>query len=193
MKWSRVKKRVEDSLAESVRGRVQFWTTRYRHSHDEVGEGWITLDRVRVASMGTQTYLNEYYATAHRLRVDRGCLDHRDSEQQEGYYAAYDEANRRMAERGIFSQWEFASALFEFLHMSIDQALISRSPIIRGLAVLDRRFGKRRLSSFDASNEHPLVAMLFEFRKSAEGMAPPPLRAMRSASPLDGDAPEFEN
>ncbi|MEC5206517.1 hypothetical protein QF022_001473 [Vogesella perlucida] len=192
MKWSQVKKRVEESLAESVRGRVEFWMTRYRHAHDHVGEGWITIDKVRVASMGTQTFFNEYYGTAHKLRVERDCLDYRDPEQQEEYYKAYQEADTLMVERGIFSQGDFSNALFEFLNLSIDQALFSDSPITRGLAVLDHRFGKRRIAQFDISNEHPLVAMLYEFRRSAEGVAPLPNHSMQPTVPLRGPAADID-
>jgi hypothetical protein len=180
MQWSQVKKRIEESLAKSVRGRVEFWMTRYRHSHDKVGEAWITIDKVRVASMGTQTFFNEYYGTAHQLRVDRGCLDYRDPEQQECYYKAYDEADKLMVERGIFSQGEFTNALFEFLNIPLDQALSSQSALLRGLAVLDHRFGKRRVAQFDATNEHPLVTILFEFRRRAEGITTHPNPSMHS-------------
>lgn len=44
MKWSELKKRIEEKFAESVHGRVEVWATRYRHAHDQEGEAWITFD-----------------------------------------------------------------------------------------------------------------------------------------------------
>ena len=48
MKWSQLKKRIEESFADSVRGRVEVWNTRYRRAHDDAGEAWITIDKQRV-------------------------------------------------------------------------------------------------------------------------------------------------
>jgi hypothetical protein len=41
--------------------------------------------------------------------------------------------------------------LFDFLNLSIDDAIKSDNPIIRAFATLDRRFGRRRLGDFDES------------------------------------------
>ena len=40
---------------------------------------------------------------------------------------------------------ELGSALFAQLHMSIEEALVSANPFIRGLALLDGRCGRRRV------------------------------------------------
>lgn len=172
MQWSQLKKRIENTFAESVRDRVQVWTTRYRNSHDQVGESWITIDKERFATMGTQSYYNEYYGTAHRLREERECLNYQDPEQRDGYYRAYDEAEKSTKDKGIFASWEFNHSLFEYLNLPFDEAMTSENPIIRAFVLLDRRFGKRRLLEFDPANEHPLVARLYMFRCAAEGIPP---------------------
>jgi len=61
-------------------------------------------------------------------------------------------------------------ALFDFLNLSINDAIKSDNPIIRAFATLDRRFGRRRLDAFDDSKEHPLVKTLYRFRCKAEGV-----------------------
>ncbi|MFC7513559.1 hypothetical protein ACFQUU_00930 [Herbaspirillum sp. GCM10030257] len=48
MQWSQLKKSLEASFAESVRGRVEVWATRYRHAHEQAGEAWITFDKHRL-------------------------------------------------------------------------------------------------------------------------------------------------
>ena len=103
MQWSKVKKRVEATFADCVRGRVEIWATRYRESHD--GERvWMRL---------------------------------------EGY-----------------------------LNTAFDEALDSSDPVLQGLAMLDRRLGKRRLREIDESSLHPMVAALYRFRVGAEGLHP---------------------
>jgi hypothetical protein len=41
MRWSLLKKKVEDNFADSVVGRVEVYNTRYRKAHDEYGEVWV--------------------------------------------------------------------------------------------------------------------------------------------------------
>jgi hypothetical protein len=74
------------------------------------------------------------------------------------------------------------SALFDFLNLSINDAVKSANPIIRAFAIIDRRFGKRRLAYFDDSQEHPLVKMLYRFRCKAEGNKIEP----KPPNPADG-------
>ncbi len=170
MKWSQLKKRIEGNFADSATGRVQVWTTRYRKSHDAEGEAWVTIDKQRVSSMGSYSYLVAAYHEQNRLRTESGCADYRDPEQREGYNNAYHEAERLVKDRGIFPLWDFNRALFDFLSLSIDDAIASDNPIIRALATLDRRFGKRRLREFDDSDQPPLVKTLYRFRCKVEGI-----------------------
>ena len=158
MKWSQLKKRIEATFAKSVAGRVEVWNTRYRGAHDDAGEAWITVDGVRVTSMGACTFGRMYWEESWKLR-------------QDGYCRTRDEAVRRAHERGGFLPSEVNRALFDYLSLSIDDAIKSDNPIIRAFATLDRRFGKRRLAEFDDSKEHPLVRTLYRIRCGAEGIA----------------------
>jgi hypothetical protein len=57
-----------------------------------------------------------------------------------------------------------------YLRLSIDDALKSASPLVRGLAVIDRRAGKRRLRGLAMGpEEHPLVRELYRLRCEADG------------------------
>jgi hypothetical protein len=53
----------------------------------------------------------------------------------------------------------------EFLTLSIDAAIASSHPLIRMLAVLDRRCGQRRLARFNAAAELPLVVQMLALRR----------------------------
>jgi hypothetical protein len=60
-----------------------------------------------------------------------------------------------------------------YLRLSIGDALKADSPLVRGLAVIDRRVGKRRLRSLAIGpEEHPLVCELYRLRCEAEGIRP---------------------
>jgi hypothetical protein len=172
MQWSQLKKRIEDTFAESLQGRMQVWSTRYRRAHDQVGESWLTFDKERIDSMGTQGYDNQYFRIAHELRTERDCLDYNDPAQRSGYYNAYQESEKLLHDKGVFPSWEFNRALFDYLNLSIDEAISSENPIQRALALLDKRFGKRRLQEFNPSSEHPFVAQLYSLRCKAEHIPP---------------------
>ena len=72
--------------------------------------------------------------------------------------------------RGVAMRWQIERVLLESLSLSIERMLKHRSPIVRGLALLDQRCGKRRLARFDAAAEHPFVQDMLEFRCAAEGI-----------------------
>ena len=73
---------------------------------------------------------------------------------------------------GQISQVEFLNAAFEFLNNSIEVSLKSENPIIRMLAVLDRRVGKRTLEEMKQiiENEHEIVVYFFKLRCEAENI-----------------------
>lgn len=47
MRWSQLKKRVEERFCERLQGRVQVWTTVYRHTHDREGRSWLSVDGLK--------------------------------------------------------------------------------------------------------------------------------------------------
>ena len=74
------------------------------------------------------------------------------------------------AEKGEFSRWEFMDACWDYLNMSIDDAVVSDNPIIRSFAMLDKRLGKRRLKLIDRNGLHPLALSLLNLRLECEGL-----------------------
>ena len=71
---------------------------------------------------------------------------------------------------GVRSDEDFKRALFSSLTLSIDAMLASKDALLPALAVLDRRFDKRRLETFDPRGESELTRCLFAFRCAAEGL-----------------------
>ncbi|MBN1317080.1 MAG: hypothetical protein JXA42_16480 [Anaerolineales bacterium] len=173
MKWSQLKKRAEDLLASSVANRIHYYTTRYRDAHDEAGESWITFDGQRLISMGTLGYEMEQAEETELLCRNQGITDFRDPKQYDAYMDLHTMAIHNVHERNVFAHWDLCSALYEYLNLSIEEALGSTNPIIRAVSLLDKRCGKRRLRSMDISGEYLLVQMLYRIRCEAEGINVP--------------------
>lgn len=170
MQWSQLKKRIEDGMADSVRGRVQIWSTRYRHAHDAEGEAWITVDGVRVQSFGTLTYYAAQGREVRQLRGESGLPDWNDRVACAAYHRAHQDADRRLAQRGVLSHWDVNRLLFDYLNTDIETILNADNPLLRALGLMDRRCGKRRLAALDPEREHPLVQTLLRVRREAEGI-----------------------
>jgi len=173
VRWSKLKQRIEENFADSVRGRVELHQTRYRESHDQEGELWITMDGEQILSAGSMTALKAWFETRTELQQRGASL--RES---------YSLADTALEAQGIVEAGRLVAHLKAHLNQSIDQVMKSPSPIIRGLGLLDRRFGVRRLERFDSAVEHDFVARMFKIRCDLERFSPKP--TMGTAAPSSG-------
>ena len=169
MRWSQLKKRIEDGFAESVRGRVEIWETRYRKAPEEELEIWVTIDAQRVASYGYFRFEGAHYPKVRQLTLERSL-----SQQQPDYRVELTSVEKAvlaaLAEDDVLDPYRFQRSMAEFLNTSIDDCIASDDPVLRGLAVLDSRFGKRRLKALDASLDVPFVSRFYKLRCEAEGI-----------------------
>jgi len=167
MIWSKTKKALEALLADSVKGHVHFYVTRYGpgDSHT-MNRGWITWDGKEVASFSNIVHWQAVMAVADALRVT-----HQDQpgNRFRDYTAA---AETTVAEsQAILSRDNFDDAIDRYLTLSIDEALNDADPIIRAIAMLDRRLGKRRLKEIVVDDQtHFLVKQLYTRRCEAESL-----------------------
>lgn len=141
MRWSKLKQRVEEMFAEELRGRVELRTTRYEKADDRCGRSWITVDGLEVVNMSNLLTCGDSVADGNSARF----------------------------KGGLFAGYDLPLAMQEYLTLSIDSAIASPHPLIRALAVLDRRAGKRRLERIDPDKEVPLVRELLSIRKRVCG------------------------
>lgn len=170
MKWSQLKKRIEATFADSVKGRVQVWKTRHRKSYDQWGTTWLTFDKELVAEADTYTYWNEVYHETKDLRNEQPSEERNDSDCNRANSEAYWAGVERVQQRGVYESVQVSDSLFEYLNMSIDNAFHSVDPVVRAIAALDRRVGHRRLKALDVTKEHPLVRTLYRIRCEVEGI-----------------------
>ncbi len=127
MRWSKLKARIESRFAASVSGRVELRDTWYRTTGQMGGRGWISVDGEEIHSFSDAKWWREVY------------LRNRDIEQ------SWEDAEAALKATGLFSRNSFYEALYFYLNASLEDAMDSQDPIVRGLAMLDRKLGKRRL------------------------------------------------
>lgn len=153
MKWSKLKKLVEDTFAESVKGRVHIYSTHYQCS---CGRGWITVDGEELVDLSTMLTRMIYRCVYHEA-TNKSCVTHP---------AVPDEARRpgKLIEPGEFSRFDLHEACWEYIHSSVTNSLNSNNPLIVSLAVLNAKAGKGRLRKLAEQKLHPLTRALLDIR-----------------------------
>jgi hypothetical protein len=161
MQWSRLKAQIEGRFADTVRRRVALHDTWYRTGgRDHDGRVWLTVDGQEAANFCDF----RYWKDAAPLEAEA---------RRRGIEFSYDAAHGVVNARGVFNRSDAYEALNESLSFSVDDMLRSESGIVRALAMLDRRLGKRRLARVIlADDEIPLVRACFALRCEAEGITP---------------------
>ena len=148
--WSNLRKSLEeDRLCPALRGRVQYFLTRYHDAHDDEGRLCIRVDE--------KEYLSSHQWNHHEWYHD-GKYRRRTREEQN--------------QKGLFCYCQVLQAIDAYMdELTIDEALSSEDPLIRLFAVLDRRVGKRRLSSLASAmeNEPEWLQFFYRLRLEAEG------------------------
>lgn len=174
--WSALRKQLEqDFLAPALRGRVQYFCTRYHGAPDHYGRLSVRVDGKEVLQA------NPYNELAiHRIEqtlkkeaeipmrewTKKGFL------YDEENTAAEDQAARIAMEQGIMEDWEVLRDMEEYCSVNVQEALRSDRRIWQMLAVLDRRIGKRTLAGLkDTVEEQPeWLRYFYRLRLEAEGL-----------------------
>ncbi|WP_442891859.1 SF0329 family protein [Aggregatilinea sp.] len=164
MRWTGLKKAIEDLLAPSLKGRLQYHRAQYGPGKSQImTRAWITLDKQEILTLSSVVWLQELSEREQEIQASGRVGD---------YYAAHDAAKEELRQRGMVSVWDFEEALEMYLEISIEDALVSPDPIIKAVAMLDRRTGKRRLRQIDSESlVNPLVKRCYEIRCEAEGLS----------------------
>lgn len=173
MRWSKLNQIAQLKLAPSLAGRVRLETTHYRHAHDQEGRWGVVIDGEQVYGLGCIVADRESSEDFTRLR-------------EQGYSIA--EANRLCREHAIANarhdQYQFHRSVWDYTQMSINDALDSRDAVIRALAYMDARTGKRRLRQLSAAPPATeLERACLAARLRAEGIAADWMSTWHTAPP----------
>ena len=136
--WGSMRKQLEqENICDALKGRVQYFATRYRKSHDREGRVAIRLDGQEVFK---SCYFDWYKAREQVIsdltELKKGCSN---------YWEYWDIVHLEAENRGSFDQFAFYDAFHYYQNHSVDDCLASVSAIVRLFTILDKRVGKRRL------------------------------------------------
>jgi hypothetical protein len=136
MPCSRLRSQLESRFAPALQGSVCVAQARYRHAREEVGRIWLTVNGVEVAAFATHMDVVNDRAAIDVLADDQGVWG---SPERYAELAAQlsEELNAARHAAGQMSNTTALQDLEGFLSLSIDTALVARSPLVRVLSVLD--------------------------------------------------------
>lgn len=165
--WSAIRKKLEeDYLCPALRGRIQYFITKYRESHDQRGRAAIRFDGVEVLKSSYVEYIKQFCRNEEKLEKTQPDMPGREQEELLWIMTESD---------GCIDEIVFYNAFDEFDNQSIEKSLCSKHPLVRVFALLDRRVGKRRLLAMRERMNEELdwVRMFYHIRMKAEGLETP--------------------
>lgn len=156
--WSTLQKQLQDLLCAPLRGRITYFLTCYNAVHNAYGRAAIRLDGKEL--------VNFSWDKAYRQEADAI-----DKYMKTGTYSLEDpDLRNEWNQNATLSEYDFLKAATAYLQLPIEEALDHKNPLIRVLAILDRRVGQRTLDRIAQSNTldtlPPWVRQFYELRLS---------------------------
>ena len=162
MSWSAMRKVLEqENICDSLKGRIQYFQTRYRKTHDHTSRVAIRLDGKEIFQTDFFRYYNKVYEI-HRERME--------SDKKIGYGESYDQAFQVATEQvGMYS---FFDAFHIYRNSNIGESIVSPNPYVRLFAILDKRIGKRRLKNLlpEIEKQPEWLQVFYRLRFEVEGV-----------------------
>jgi hypothetical protein len=154
MQWSKIRTRLRACVCADLRKRVDFHLTNYREYGSRAHEVWITVDGEKVFSA---SYC-DYMISENVLQRERGLRTF--AEGKEGK-VAHDVLTRAEIHDASITVYTFR----EYLDSAPQNALVSTDPVLKSLAIIDKRIGQRTLAGLRIGNgEHSLVRSFYTLR-----------------------------
>jgi len=140
--WAEVRKILEqDLMCDALKGRVRYFATRYRKAHDGYGRVCILVDKKEILDMPFTVEDRGYAEVSKRKNAGS----------DKSYAELHKEVEKEYNEQGLYYPGDFGFALDEFLSNSISESLEAEDWLVRMLAIMDRRVGKRTLKKIKPS------------------------------------------
>ncbi len=163
--WPSLNQQLRGLLCDSLKHRITYFYTSYSAVHNAYGRASIRLDGRELTQF---TWHNDYLQEAMLFGADA-------AQYGESIEARETALRSIWNTQGLLGQGDFMNAVSAFRDLSIADALASEDWIVRILAVLDRRCGKRTLQRMAESGEcdsWPDWARQFaDLRFEAEGIS----------------------
>lgn len=163
--WSKMRQKLEQEyLAESLKGRLTYFVTAYHAMHDgDEGRVAVRLDGQEILKSNFFERFGEMWQQYEKLKHDPEIAD------------PWRQSAVIAIQNGTFYQRDFYRAFYAFDSQSIAESLSSENALVRMLALLDRRTGKRTLEKLRdrMASEPQWLQMIYIIRLEAEGMSLP--------------------
>ena len=170
--WSGTRKRLEtDLLCEKLRGKIQYFYTEYHYlDKNWYGRFAIRYNGKEIFNSSNYNY-NDYWREW--VNAKETIVQEENETYSEWHQKVDEEALKNVNEKGLIPVNYFKKYFDEFFHTNIQDAINSENPVLRMLAVLDRRVGVRTLEKLALKiDEQPeWLKKFYQIRLEAEGIA----------------------
>jgi hypothetical protein len=156
MKWSKLRFELKERLADNLKSRMDYHLTTYKNSRGYMGRAWITWDGKEILNFSNQDTWKKYQSYSNEL-AETHYISHEAIKETE-------RTEEDIMEKGEFSKYDFSENAFIFLNLNVQEAIKSKNTILRALAVVDKRIGKRTLDELQKSEHHPMIKHLIGLR-----------------------------
>jgi hypothetical protein len=154
VQWSRLRSQLRELVAPSVRRRIDFHLTHYRKLGDMTHEFLITVDKKKVFSTSYSKVNIETYVVTRTT----GLVAYGDGREPW-------EVEKLLTQREVHPPADITSSIRTYLDLPPQVSLHSSDPVLRALAMIDRRLGERTLKQIKVNEEeHSLVKALYKLR-----------------------------
>lgn len=151
--WKGLNKQLSSFICEPLRNRITYFLTRYHEVHNAYGRAAILLDKNEIVSFSWTDMHKQEYDNSKLYRDTTLSYDKRKMILKDKWY-----------KNCTLCEFDFLEAATEFLKMPIYEAIQSENYIIRILAVLDKRIGKRTIMRLHQEiNPTDLPQWLYQF------------------------------
>lgn len=176
--WSGLRRELEeDFICDSLKGRVKYFLTHYHGAPDKYGRVCVRVDGKEVVKGNPYDfYVRGYRLEELRIKNELNIANR----EYAGKDYLYEEANEIIEDKirdiahkdGVFEIYDFTRAIYEYKNSSIIESINSKNMLVRMLAVMDRRIGKRTLLKLvsEVEKQPNWLAFFYKLRLDAEGI-----------------------
>jgi len=162
MQWSKLKSRVMTFVDPGVRARLDFHLTTYRKLSELASEFVVTVVGHKIFATSATRYNIETYITTRWT----GMLSHGDGPDPRT-------VDETLIKRNVLNPPDITSSIRTYLDLDPKLALHSSDPILKALAMIDKRIGKRTLKAIElGDDEHSLVKTFYSLRMESLDESP---------------------
>ena len=162
--WSDIKKQMNDLLCDSLKGRISYFYTRYHKDRGSFGRATINLDKNELISFSWDVGIDIQWDDEYKAYIENPTVNQKTIHNML--------MNEKWMQDGTLCHHDFLEAVTTYLKIDITTALSSDNYILRTLAYMDRRIGKRTLIKIkDDVEELPnWVKQFYRIRCESEGL-----------------------